>query len=158
MSALRSFYAVTETSVYFVKDRRSASDPSPVAIKIALKGESRIAIGTELQNGTMIAITTQLQAYIPEGGGITSFERKIEKVNSQWWGGHSSAIIALFTSKKKAMDCFNAPDLIRCDPRWIEDTKTVTEKIGEDHRAFEVCRHPGLCLALFDTEMEDART
>lgn len=134
------FYAVTLTSIYRVNDRRNKDDPSPVAKKIALKGESEISVGEELQNGSMIAITTQLQAYIPEGGGMASFQRKIEMVNTRWWGGHSSDIVALFTTKKKAVDCFAQSDLEACDTRWIEDTKKVVKKIGENHPSFEVCR------------------
>src|SRR3989344_5269279 len=133
MTMLHRFYAVTLTSIYLVKDRRSKDDPCPVAKKIAIKGDiqsvtqNKIAIGTELKNGTMIAITHQLQAYIPEGGGMTSFCRKIEGVNTRWWGGHSSAIVALFTQKKDAMKCLSNSDLEECDPRWINSTKSVIE-------------------------------
>lgn len=140
------FYAVTLTSIYRVNDRRNKDDPFPVAKKIALRGESEISVGEELQNGSMIAITTQLQAYIPEGGGMTSFQRKIEMVNTRWWGGHSSDIVALFTTKKKAVDCFAHSDLEPCDTRWIEDTKKVVKRIGENHPSFEVCRWGRLAL------------
>ena len=142
---LHQFYAVTMTSVYFVKDK-SRNDPGPFAKKIALKCESSIPIGEKIPDGTMIAITKQLQAYVPEGGGMTSFQRKIEMVNTRWWGGHSSYIIALFTTKKKAMNCFAQEELEPCDPRWIEETKKVIKKIGEDHPAFEVCKWHDLAL------------
>lgn len=105
---LHVFYAVTLTSLYEVKDRRNSTDPSPVAKKIALKGESNIPIGSELENGTMIAITCQIQAYIPEGGGMTSIQRRIEDVNTRYWGGHSSAIVALFTNKSKVYHTNNS--------------------------------------------------
>jgi hypothetical protein len=129
-----------------VKDRRNKNNPCPFARKIALKGESAIPVGGELENGTMIAITKQLQAYIPEGGGMTSFQRRIEDVNTRYWGGNSSNIIALFTTKKKAMDCFAQEGLKPCDSRWIEETKKVIEKIGENHPAFEVCKWSSLSL------------
>lgn len=135
---LHQFYAVTMTSVYFVKDR-DGKDPSPLARKIALRGKSEIPLGTKLNNGTMLAITTQLQMYIPEGGGMGSFERQIEMVNTRWWGGHSSDIVALFTTKKKAMDCFGQNKLQKCDPRWIEDTKRVIKRIGDEHPKFYIC-------------------
>lgn len=137
------------TSIYFVKDRRSKEDPCPFARKVALRGESELSVGTELANGTMIAITKQLQAYIPEGGGMTSFQRKIEMVNTRWWGGHSSYIVALFATRKKAMDCFAYSDLQPCDSRWIEETKKVIKRIGEDHPSFEVCRWGDLALLPF---------
>lgn len=143
---IHQFYAVTMTSVYFVKDRRCKDNPCPFARKIALKGESKLLVGAELENGTMIAIIKQLQAYIPEGGGLTSFQRRIEDVNTRYWGGHSSYIVALFTTKKKAMRCFAHSDLQPCDQHWIEETKQVISKIGKDHPSFEVCRWGDLAL------------
>lgn len=152
---LRVFYAVTLTSVYKVKYRRNSTDPSPVATKIALKDESSISIGSELENGTMIAITHQLQAYIPEGGGITSFQRKIEDVNTYYWGGHSSAIVALFTNKIEALKCLKQKDFKPCDPRWVNETKKVIEKIGDSHPSFYICKFQGLRLAIFDKETKE---
>lgn len=143
---IHRFYAVTMTSIYRVSDRRSKGDPSPVAIKIAIRGPSAVPVGRELENGSMVAITKQLQVYIPEGGGMTSFERKIERVNTKWWGGQSSYIVALFTTKAKAMDCFAHPDHEPCDPRWIDETKKVVNRIGEEHPSFEVCRWEPLAL------------
>lgn len=142
---IHQFYAVTLTSVYFVKDQMCPSDPSPFARKIALKGESRMALGNELR-GYMLAVTTQLQMFTPEGGGYGSFERKIEMVNTRYWGGHSSPIVALFTTKHMAMKCFKQTDLVECDPRWHTQTKHVLNQIGDEHPKFEVCRHPGLTL------------
>lgn len=74
---LRGFYAVTHTSVYFVCAHRSKQNLSPVATKVALRKGigSHIAVGEELKNSMMIAITTELQGYVPEGGGITSYQR-----------------------------------------------------------------------------------
>lgn len=143
---LHQFYAVTQTSLYFVKDRRNKKDPCPFARKIMLNGESKSPVGSELENGTMIAITTQLQAYVPEGGGMTSYHKQIEGVNTRWWGGHSSGIVALFTKKSKALECFNSRDLVQCDSRWIEETKNVINKIGEDHPSFYVCEWGDLSL------------
>ena len=143
---LRKFYAVTGTSVYFVKDRMSKTDAVPMARKIALKSDSDIGVGQVLRHGTLLAITERLQMYIPEGGGITSFQRKIEKVNTRYWGGHSSDIVALFTSKEEAMKCFESDDLVPRDPRWKAETEDVLSKIGDDHPTFYVCKYPGLSL------------
>lgn len=145
MRQLHWFYAVTMTSVYFVRDHGNEGF-NPVAKKIALRGESEFQVGAILGGGTMIAITKQLQAYVPEGGGLTSFERKIECVNTQYWGECSSYIVALFTTKKNAMACFAHTDLQPCDPRWIEETRRVIKKIGDNHPSFEVCRWEDLAL------------
>ena len=96
---IHEFLAVTMTSVYHVKDgidEKGNQYGGPTAQKIALRGESKVPVGGHLKNGTMLAICDQLIMYIPEGGGITSFERKIELVNTRYWGGNSSQIVALF--------------------------------------------------------------
>ncbi len=142
---LHQFYAVTLTSIYLVGDKKENS-PYPFAQKIALKGESGIPVGNELENGTMIAIAKQLQAYIPEGGGLTSFERRLEMVNTRYWGGHSSYIVALFKTEKEAEECLGQDNLQPCDNRWVEKTKEIIEEIGENHPAFEVCRWHDLAL------------
>ncbi len=133
---LHQFYAVTSTSVYFVKDRRSKDDPRPFARKIALRGESEIAVGEELQCGTMIAIGKHLRTFTPKGGG----RGKIEYTSTRDHGGHSSFIVALFTAKKKAISCLAHSGLQLCDPRWIEETRKIISRIGEDHPSFDVCK------------------
>src|SRR5687767_13791381 len=100
-----AFFAVTETSVYEVLARVSNADPYPLARKIALKGDSKVKEGYSLEGGTHLAITTQLQKYTPEGGGISTFERRIERVNTRYWHGHSSPVVALFLSEDEARTC-----------------------------------------------------
>ena len=146
MPVIREFYAVTETQVYHVKDHMSTDDPAPVARKIALIGKSDVQVGSVLANGTMLAITTRLQMYVPEGGGITSFERRIEKVNTGYWGGHSSDIVALFRSRRKATQCLGSGKLVPSDPRWLEETKKILSEIPDDHPTIYVCRHEGMTL------------
>jgi|GEM_PF-1036239 len=147
---LERFFAVTLTSVYEVvaKGERGL----PYAKKIKLGGESAIAVGGIITD-QMVAVAKWLQFYIPEGHGwgcppMTSFERRLEQVNMQWWGGRTTAIIALFLTRKNAEKCFSSPDPQLCDPRWLQETKKVIEAIGEDHPTFTVCHSPG--LALFD--------
>lgn len=147
---LQEFWAVTvgstSTSIYHVIARRGSEDPGPVATKIALAGESRVPVADELKGSMMLAITTQLQAYIPEGGGYTSFERNIESVNTRWWGDNSAPIVALFLTEAEAQDCFQQEDLQPCDSRWLAQTKEVIEKIGDDHPTITVCHYKGMSL------------
>lgn len=143
---LQEFFAVTGTSVYHVKAK--GDDGYPVAEKIVLRGGSDVLVGQRLENGTMVAVCNMLVAYIPEGGGITSLERRIEMVNTRWWGGHSSQIVALFLTKEEALACFEKASLFPSDPEWRTETLAVVEAIGDDHPAFYVCRYPGLCLDL----------
>lgn len=147
---LYKFFAVTTTSIYEVKGNISKKS-NPVAKKIALRGESAIQVGGCLDKGKMIAVCTQLIPYIPEKyGSKNEYERKIENVGYSLWKGHTSSIIALFSTKRKAFVCFNSPNLEHCDQRWINETKKVLERIGDDNPVFYISRdkHLGLRCAL----------
>jgi hypothetical protein len=133
---LEKFYAVTMTSIYcveFDKERHQAK-----ATKIALKGVSNLGVGAIL-DGPMMAVTKWLQFYIPEGGGLTSFQRKVEMVNTRYWCGHTSGIVALFLDEESARNCWLNLDLSLCDSRWIDSTREVIVAIGHEHPVFEVC-------------------
>lgn len=140
---LQEFYVVTTTSVYHVEYDK---EHQAKATKIALKGKSKINIGQEI-TGPMVSVCRGLQFYIPEGGGITSFQRKIEMVNTRYWLGGTSEIIGLFLEKQDALDCLNDhQDLTPCDERWLDSTKKVICAIGHEHPVFEVCEWEELRL------------
>lgn len=141
---LKEFFVVTKTSLYHVLAQRSAEDPCPVARKIALKGESKVALGTELDLGTRAAITTQLQGYVPEAEGGEL--RGLEYTNIRYWRGHTSAIVAMFLNESDAMECLSHNDLEACDARWRYQTLNVLTEIGEEHPSFYVCKFTGLSL------------
>ena len=135
---LHSFYAVTLTSVYQV--RIGTDDPAeevPVLIKIAKKGDGKIDVGTVVSNGTMVAICQHLQMFIPEGSGQLSpsstIEREVVRVNTHYWGGHTTQIVALFFKEADALECSCESDLQPCDPRWKKDTIAILRAIGDDH-------------------------
>jgi hypothetical protein len=137
--SLKEFFAVTRTSVYHVQ----AHEPWVAsATKIALKGESKVAVGTDIAEGGMIAIGKTLQGYIPEKYGMshpmTGYERDPMLINTRYWGWHSSGIIALFKDKEAAMACFGEKEHKLCDPRWLESTKQVLSEIGDEHPSFFV--------------------
>ncbi len=141
---INEFYAITETSVYFVEAK--GEHDQPMATKIALKGESYAKVGCAIR-GPMIAICDRLIAYIPEGEDETSSRRKIENVKKFYWGRSTSKIVALFLLRKNAMACFNEHDnFVPCDPRWHSETKEVIATIGENHPQFEVCKAQDLSL------------
>ncbi len=151
---LEEFYAVTtsptSTSVYHV--RRGIGDEGyAVAEKIALRGESPAPVGQKL-GSVLIAICKCLVPFIPEGGGITSYNREIESVNTAYWGPSSSLIVALFVDRVSAMRCFESSNLVAHDRRWIKDTKAVIAAVGDDHPRFTVCRRPNLMLVLDEPE------
>lgn len=147
---LREFYAVTRTSIYRVMAGK------PTAEKIAMKLGSSVMVGDTLQNGTMLAICTLLIAYTPEGkdpfvrDAESVFEKRIEKVDPIYWGGHSSAIVALFETEDEARKCFEIENLQMCDLRFEDETRAVCEAIGDNHPDFYVCKFPGLGLNIFN--------
>ena len=134
---LKEFYAVTTTSVYHVEHNNKPNQAK--ATKISLIGKSKVAVG-DVFTGPMVAICKFLQFYIPEGGGITSFQRRIEMVNTRYWLGGTSDIVGLFTERGEALNCSKQhKDLTPCDERWLDSTKKVINAIGHEHPVFEVC-------------------
>ena len=146
---LKRFFAVTEMSVYEIKSDNKAGG-SPEVKKIIQRGESSVSVGQCLEGGTMVAICKFIIMYFPEKYGFASpmsgVERKIEMVSTQYWGGCTSNVVALFKTKKEAQACSESADLQPCDPRWIKETKGVLDAIGKNHPKFEVCRYNGLAL------------
>ena len=135
---LMSFYAVTLTSVY--QARIGTDNPKeevPALIKIAKKGSGKIDIGMVVSNGTMVAICKHLQMFIPEGSGRLSpsstIEREVVRVNTHYWGGHTTQIVALFLKEMDALECSCELNLQPCDPRWMKDTIATLKAIGDDH-------------------------
>jgi len=166
---ITEFYAVTITSLYHivicpekniirrgpVEDKETGEitfdylDPEVVVVmeKIATKSEnSSIAVGKSLSS-KMLSIGQNLIPFIPKGGGISLFERRIENVDFNYWKGQTSPVVALFFEKYNAELCFNySSDLKPCDIRWIEATKNVLHEIGEDHPRFSICHHEEMAL------------
>ncbi|MEK7640414.1 MAG: hypothetical protein AAB389_00245 [Patescibacteria group bacterium] len=143
---LKKFYAVTQTSIYEVQD----TENGPLATKIALRGSSEIVVGEFLKHGTMLSVGHNLWMFVPDGHGfmspMTSYERDLGKVSSQWWGGHSSPVVALTLKKSDAEKCFKSGSTKICDPDWAEHTKAVLKAIGNDHPKFSLPSDPDLRL------------
>ena len=148
---INEFFAVTQTSIY---QARATGDYRASVVKVALKGESSLPVGYDLTEGGMIAIRQWLQGFIPEkygfGHPMTGLERHIEQVNTRYWRGKSSSIVALFRTEAEARICFECDDLQPCDPRWVESTRQVLEDIGDEHPSFYITRTEqfGLPLAV----------
>jgi len=141
-SMINQFFVVTMTSVYEV----SCKDGNGVVTKKMLRGESEVGIGIVLPGGPMVSIGRQIIMFIPEGGGITSFNRQLGMVNTRYWGGNTSPVVALFLTEKEAVECFNQKSVIVCDPRWLEQTKNVLTLIGDNHPVFSISNSPELAL------------
>jgi len=146
---IREFYAVTSTSLYRVVDSDPEDRGRPTATKISCRSDSRIPVGGKIGGGELLSIGKQLIPFIPEGGGTTSYERRIELVNVRYWVMNSSFIVGLFLDEKVAQGCFASKGLERADPRWRKETEEVLASIPDDHPTLVVCRdqHLGLVFA-----------
>ncbi len=144
---LKEFFAVTMTSLYHIQDDVGGY---PEVKKIALKEDSRIGLGVTLKNGTMVSVGNQIIVFIPEGHGwmspMTSFVTELPNVNTQWWGGRTSLVVALFLKKTDAKQCYDSTNFRPCDPRWRESTLETLRAIGKDHSHFSITRYPSLRL------------
>src|SRR3989338_5878524 len=132
-SFLKKFYAVTDSSsLYKAVIGVSKTCPYPYIKKIALKGESKVRVGQVISNGTMLAICDTLIMFIPEGGGFTSFERQISGVNTRYWGGGTSKIVALFKEEKDARFCLNnhIKNNQKYEQKWRQKTIETLRAIG----------------------------
>ena len=133
MTNINKFYAVTQSSSLYeavIGDENNI----PYLVKIDAKGKSKLPIGYVISNGTMISIGKSLNLFVPEGGG-TSTERQISKVNTRYWGGNTSYIVALFTTKKDAKFCLEN-HIIKNEAyknQWKKSTIEVLQAIGNEH-------------------------
>ena len=146
---LRVFFAVTVTSVYRVVIL--GTKKTPYLKKIAYRGgESGVKVGGRIENGTMISVGNQLILFVPEGHGptspMTSVERDIAKVNTRYWGGRTSKVVALFLNKDDSFSCSGSENLHGNDPRWEYSTIEVLRAIGEDHPYCSITNYPDMRL------------
>ena len=135
---LQAFFAVTLTSLYHVE---AAGPFQAKATKVAMRESSAFPVGRELCEGQMLSIGRELQAFRPEGGNPLRplLERRIESVNTAFWGANSSNIVALFFNREEAEECQTAEGLELYDQRWRNITRMVLAAIGEDHPSFYIC-------------------
>src|SRR5271157_1675847 len=102
---LDQFFVVTMTSLYRVFALRDEAEPQMEKVALREDEESRIGVGQKL-SGPMLSVGKQLVAFIPEGGGITSFERELGKVNTRYWLHNTSFVAALFLKEVDAQVYF----------------------------------------------------
>ncbi len=135
-SHLEKFYAVTLSGSVYRARIQFGTEPGEQGtvglLKIAKKGQ---LLQEEQENtNAMLAIAKSLILFIPEGGGITSFQREVGMVNTFWWGYETNGIVALFLEDiDKALACSRKEDLVLCDPRWKENTVAVLKAVGREH-------------------------
>lgn len=129
------FFAVTETSVYRVSSLTDSRN-TPIVEKIALVGESDVPVGGRLKGGNLIGIMKIGIILYIEDHPRPGRPQRPEDVNTGYWGGHTSPIVALCLRQDDAMICLHSKDIKNCDPGWRRETEEVLEHIGDDHPVF----------------------
>lgn len=143
---IEKFYGITlshdssSKSLYEVR----LENNEVVLQKVALEGESSIAVGGTLDLGNHLGIMYEggMQRYDGWGG------HRVDTVNTRYWGGGTTGLVALFIDKEKALNCFRSSDLTRWDKRFIDDSvetmaaieRAEHQKIRLDsnlHRSFQ---------------------
>jgi hypothetical protein len=133
IAALEYFYAATVSLEVYQIQLVHKGGKVPWIKKIADNGMNPVLLGKKFDNGSMVGITRSLQLFVPEGGGLSSFEREILRVNTRYWGYATPEIAALFFSKNKALHCLEKSNLRFCDGRFKDGTRNVLKRIGENH-------------------------
>ena len=130
---LNTFWAVTASSLF--QAHIYGEGEIPRVTKIAGRDStSEFPVGETMTNGTMLAICKRLVLFIPEGGGAySSMQRELVKVNTGYWGGHTSELVAVFLNEEDARICYSAKALRHLDPRWQARTIETLRTIGKDH-------------------------
>lgn len=130
---LATFWAVTTTSLY--QAHIMGTTDIPRITKIASETENpNSPVGSSINNGTMLGICKRFVLFVPEGGGaFSSMERELKRVNTRYWGGHTSEIIGLFLHEEDARACYTSKALVPFDPRWRPQTIETLRAIGKEH-------------------------
>jgi len=138
VSIVHEFFAVTETSVYVISDKKDESGV-PTVEKIALRGKSKIPVWGRLRNGSLVGITKE-RILLYEGNRRDGRWQRPDEVNTVFWGGGTSQIIALFLKKEEAIACSNSENLEAWDSRWEKKTNETLKSIGDNHPVFVLSR------------------
>lgn len=142
---IHEFFAVTKTSAYRVSDEKGENN-WPIVEKIALRGESKTPVGGRLRNGCFVGIMggklSGISLYdqdYPRRGSV----QPPEMVNTAFFGGGTSRLVALFLEKEAAIKCSDSENLQPLDPRWRKQTNEVLSAIGSNHPVFIISRSEG---------------
>lgn len=128
MEGIKRFFAVTTTSsIYEVSDIFDENGEPGIKKIAQVRGSktSRVAVGSALHGGKFVGITRSC--------GVVLYHQvegsRPSEVNSFWWGGWTSPIVALFETEEEAKVCANSGDLQGWDPRWQESTMKVLKAV-----------------------------
>ena len=131
------FYAVTETSLYWVTDTWDEMSGFPIVEKVAIKqgATSSVPVGARLKRGQLIGISNESLALYDEDHPKPGRRQPPDTVNYTYWGGGTTPLRALLIDKSEALECLNDDSEEKAE-FWKERTKKVVDMIGNDHPTF----------------------
>jgi hypothetical protein len=146
ITPVNELYAVTVSgSVYHLTyDRKTGVDAKKIFAKEG--SGSLLPVGQRLgdlsQLQQMISLGNVLIPYIPERNGFgsptTGFERRVEHVSNIWRSTTSSSVVGYFENREDAERCATSDQLKMRDPRWLDCSKQVLSRVGDQHPRFYI--------------------
>lgn len=140
----RLFAVMADKSLYSVTAPIGSKQP----IVEVLGGKNGGSVPTRLNSqGNLIAILKSgIRMYY--GNVICGIPQRIDEVSPCLWEDYkSSAVVALFAKKEKAMECFSViqtlPKVFPCDSLWKDETLSIIERIKTGHPTFTLSDVPG---------------
>ncbi len=144
-SYVESFYAVTGSSIFLVKDK-DENGHSYIELVVSKDTTTKMSVGQRLKCGDEsrsivvifyeLSMTTEKTYAFLKSTCNTKYTA--DRMRIKYMGGHSGNIVALFKTKKEAKECFAKLNLQYCDKRWIKETKQVLADIGPNHPDFKI--------------------
>jgi hypothetical protein len=144
---LKQFFVVTGRSLYLAAMTEAGG---PYLEKLAGTG-NEVPIGHRFDGGEFLALTGPRGAF-PYNEDYSPFRGKParpqrpEDVNTAYWRGGTSPIVALFLTREQADACYATSDRQSPDPRWVQETRDTLDSITDEHPCFIISQHSTLML------------
>lgn len=132
---LKRFFAVTVSgSLYEISDKTNERN-WPTVRKVSGPTNPNMQTGTCLRNGKLVGISDL---------GICLFDptpregRNFELMNTSYWGGSTSGIVALFLERSSAEACITSSERTLLSEKYMDCTRSTLQNIGNDHPVFVI--------------------
>ena len=126
LEMLKEFFAVTTTSIYHVRDR---GKDGASAVKVALRGGSKIPVKTDIAEGGIIAIQTSgiVALFLDEAAATACLEAGNPQLCDARWLESTKAVLAAIGEKHPSFHISHDPDLDLMRPKKRRNRSRVIE-------------------------------